>query len=106
MGFGSSRADPSRRGGEMVCPNRRTAVRTRARPLWARKQTPLSDVAGGLLKSGPPMRSLLFVLVSCVVLASVPALARDWFVKAGSSGDGSQASPFGDPWEALDKCES
>src|SRR6185436_16815262 len=23
-----------------------------------------------------------------------------------SSGDGSQASPFGDPWEALEKCES
>src|SRR3954467_13499180 len=40
-----------------------------------------------------------------VFLLSTPALAHDWFVKAGSSGDGSMKSPFGDPWEALDKCQ-
>ncbi len=35
------------------------------------------------------------------------AYAKDWFVRAGASdGDGSQASPFADPWQALDKCEA
>jgi len=36
-----------------------------------------------------------------------PAEARDWFVRAGASGgDGSQAKPFADPWQALEKCEA
>ncbi|MFN0138250.1 MAG: right-handed parallel beta-helix repeat-containing protein [Phycisphaerae bacterium] len=38
--------------------------------------------------------------------ASAQSKGRDWFVSAGSSGDGSQAAPFGDPWEALEKCEA
>ncbi len=50
-----------------------------------------------------------FSAVAALVAAltcSTPAPARDWFVRAGSSGDGSQSSPFGDPWEALEKCEA
>ncbi|MBX5484255.1 MAG: hypothetical protein IRZ16_20720 [Myxococcaceae bacterium] len=34
------------------------------------------------------------------------ASARDWFVREGSNGDGSMARPFGDPWEALEQCQS
>lgn len=48
----------------------------------------------------------LWVVVACLSLSSLPALARDWFVREGSTGNGSQANPFGDPWEALDKCEA
>lgn len=44
--------------------------------------------------------------VLLLVLGPPPAHARDWFVREGSSGDGSQKSPFGDPWEALEKCEA
>lgn len=44
--------------------------------------------------------------LSLLLAAAGVAEARDWFVRAGAAGDGSQASPFGDPWEALAKCES
>ena len=46
------------------------------------------------------------LLAVAVMLLSVPALARDWFVRAGSSGTGTRAAPFGDPWQALDACEA
>lgn len=40
-------------------------------------------------------------------LIASPALARDWFVREGSSGgDGSLSKPFADPWQALDVCEA
>ena len=54
------------------------------------------------------MKSNSVALVLAVVLSAVPRAseARDWFVRAGSDGDGSQARPFGDPWQALDKCEA
>lgn len=45
-------------------------------------------------------------LCLAVLLFSSPALARDWFVKEGATGNGTKASPFSDPWEALDKCEA
>src|SRR5436190_611758 len=45
-------------------------------------------------------------LVVVLALLSIPASARDWFVRAGSSGTGTRAAPFGDPWEALDACEA
>jgi hypothetical protein len=41
-----------------------------------------------------------------VCLFSLSASARDWFVRAGSDGDGSQSRPFSDPWQALDACQS
>lgn len=41
-----------------------------------------------------------------VLFLASDALARDWFVKAGADGDGSQSNPFADPWQALDKCEA
>jgi hypothetical protein len=44
-----------------------------------------------------------------VVLSAAAAdpLSREWFVRAGSEGgDGSQAKPFADPWQALEKCEA
>ena len=61
-------------------------------------------MAGSLLSSASAMRPLSFALM--IAVAPLSAEARDWFVRAGSNGDGSQASPFGDPWEALEKCES
>jgi len=36
-----------------------------------------------------------------------PLHAREWFVReASEGGDGSLAKPFGDPWQALEKCEA
>jgi hypothetical protein len=33
--------------------------------------------------------------------------AQSWFVRAGAQGgDGTMASPFGDPWQALDRCQA
>src|SRR5580704_304306 len=51
-------------------------------------------------------RVVRFVAVLILLLAASPVQARDWFVRAGSSGDGSREKPFGDPFEALDKCEA
>lgn len=31
-------------------------------------------------------------------------VGRDWFVRAGSSGNGTKEKPFKDPWQALEKC--
>ena len=31
-------------------------------------------------------------------------VGRDWFVRAGSSGNGTKEKPFRDPWQALEKC--
>src|SRR5262245_52633731 len=52
------------------------------------------------------MTALKLMLPALLALLSTSPAGRDWFVKAGSSGDGSKASPFGDPWEALEKCEA
>ena len=58
------------------------------------------------------MRSRSIALFALAILASTvaaaaPARAREWFVRAGGEGgDGSQAKPFGDPWQALEKCEA
>lgn len=50
------------------------------------------------------MRKLLLL---AVVVLSTPALARDWFVRAGATGgDGSLQKPFADPWQPLEKCEA
>jgi len=43
------------------------------------------------------MAALKLILPALLALASTTSAGRDWFVKAGSSGDGSKASPFGDP---------
>lgn len=51
--------------------------------------------------------TLLLIVLCALSMASVSsAQGRDWFVREGSAGDGSQASPFGDSWEALSKCEA
>lgn len=53
------------------------------------------------------MRTSIAVVAGVAIcLFSQAALARDWFVRAGSDGDGSMSRPFGDPWEALDKVQS
>src|SRR3954463_10970288 len=53
------------------------------------------------------MRASIAVVVGVAVCLFAPvASARDWFVRAGSDGDGSMARPFSDAWEALDKCQS
>src|SRR3984957_17731457 len=46
------------------------------------------------------------MVVLMLLITASPAHARDWFVRAGSSGEGSKEKPFGDPFEALDKCEA
>ncbi len=51
-------------------------------------------------------QALRFMVVFAALVIACPAQARDWFVRAGSSGDGSKEKPFGDPFEALDKCEA
>jgi len=49
----------------------------------------------------------LIAVVLLGLFSSASAEARDWFVRAGAEGgDGSQARPFNDPWQALDKCEA
>jgi hypothetical protein len=53
------------------------------------------------------MKLLSLPLALAALLLSAPALARDWFVREGSSGgDGSIGKPFADPWQALDVCEA
>lgn len=52
------------------------------------------------------MKTIARVLVVSLSLFSSFASARDWFVRQGSDGDGTKAKPFGDPWQALDKCEA
>jgi hypothetical protein len=46
-----------------------------------------------------------FELALLVVLLSVSSMthARDWFVRAGSSGDGTKEKPFKDPYQALNE---
>jgi hypothetical protein len=47
------------------------------------------------------------VALNCVSALAEPAAGREWFVRAGSEGgDGSQAKPFADPWQPLEKCEA
>lgn len=53
-----------------------------------------------------PLRSFALVSLALFAAAAPAAAARDWFVRAGSSGDGTREKPFGDPWEALEKCEA
>lgn len=52
------------------------------------------------------MAALKLILPLLLVLTSSAPAGRDWFVTAGSDGDGSKGKPFGDPWEALEKCEA
>lgn len=48
---------------------------------------------------------LLMALTAGSVSSVLPA--QDWFVRAGSQGgDGSQQKPFGDPWQAFDRCQA
>ena len=47
------------------------------------------------------------VVVLATLVAGRTALGKDLFVRAGATaGDGSQAKPFGDPFEALAVCEA
>jgi hypothetical protein len=49
----------------------------------------------------------LLVALACIQASAEPLRAREWFVREGSEGgDGSQAKPFADPWQALEKCEA
>lgn len=48
---------------------------------------------------------LLMAAITAGASAALPA--QDWFVRAGSqSGDGSQQKPFGDPWQAFERCQA
>jgi hypothetical protein len=48
----------------------------------------------------------LLVAAAMVAVGIGRVEAKDLFVKAGSDGDGTQAKPFGDPFEALARCEA
>jgi hypothetical protein len=52
------------------------------------------------------MKNTAAVVGVAVALLAFDAGARDWFVKAGSDGDGSMAAPFADPWQAFDQCQA
>ncbi|MFO0983732.1 MAG: right-handed parallel beta-helix repeat-containing protein [Planctomycetota bacterium] len=50
---------------------------------------------------------MIFAVATMLVSATPLSQAHEWFVRAGSEGgDGSQAKPFADPWQALEKCEA
>lgn len=51
-------------------------------------------------------RFVALAALAATLFTASPAFARDWFVREGSSGDGSISNPFGDPWEALAKCNA
>src|SRR5215204_2154550 len=51
-------------------------------------------------------RLVATLVVFALAASAGPVQARDWFVRAGSTGDGSKESPAGDPFEALAKCEA
>jgi hypothetical protein len=52
-------------------------------------------------------RVLSLLLVVASLCLSLPAHARDWFVRAGTTGgDGSREKPFADPWMALERVEA
>src|SRR5579859_3721034 len=42
-------------------------------------------------------------LLVVLLLFSTMTHARDWFVRAGSAGDGTKEKPFKDPYEALEE---
>jgi hypothetical protein len=52
------------------------------------------------------MRRSIFLAVAALAALAAPALGRDWFVRAGSEGDGSKEKPFKDPYLALEKAEA
>ncbi|HEY3450238.1 MAG TPA: right-handed parallel beta-helix repeat-containing protein [Myxococcales bacterium] len=47
------------------------------------------------------------IVVLCAAVAtalfSTPAFAKDWYVRAGSDGEGTKESPMGDLWKPLEK---
>lgn len=48
-----------------------------------------------------------FFLMAATLVAASDLTAQSWFVRAGAQGgDGTQASPFGDPWQALERCQA
>ncbi|NTX40348.1 right-handed parallel beta-helix repeat-containing protein [Myxococcus sp. CA033] len=52
-------------------------------------------------------RVMSWMLILAAVCLAAPAQARDWFVRAGSTGgDGSRERPFADPWMALERLEA
>jgi len=49
----------------------------------------------------------IFLTLCCLWTAAESASAREWLVREGfEGGDGSPTKPFGDPWQALEKCEA
>ena len=52
------------------------------------------------------MRARIPLIALLIALLSSFASASDWFVRAGSDGDGSKDKPFKDPYLALEKAEA
>lgn len=52
------------------------------------------------------IRKILVLFAMICLSANTSLYARDWFVRAGSDGDGSKEKPFKDPWQALEKAKS
>ena len=52
------------------------------------------------------MKHRFELIVAAALLLSIsPVHARDWFVRAGSDGDGTKERPFKDPYLALEEVE-
>lgn len=49
---------------------------------------------------------ILFLVLTAILLASAAAFAADWYVAAGSDGEGTKDAPFDDPQRALDAAAS
>lgn len=53
------------------------------------------------------LRIALCLVVAMTAASAATTPGHDWFVRAGAEGgDGSQAKPFADPWQALEKVEA
>src|SRR5437867_2166715 len=50
-----------------------------------------------------PTGRLAAAVTIAILLSAVPGHARDWFVRSGSTGDGTIEKPFADPALALDE---
>lgn len=48
---------------------------------------------------------IILIQTAVVLVASTAVLAADLYVKAGSGGNGTKASPFGDLWQAVDSAK-
>jgi hypothetical protein len=96
-------------GGWAMTPSSDRKATTRHHPVQCVHPRRTRAIRFRLQSQGGDMSISRLIKLFCVLILvalAAPAQARDWFVKPGSTGDGSKEKPFGDPFEALDKCEA